>query len=113
MNNAALILLLADRQREIEALRARVAELEAGDQSREAALARLREITKGIDLADQDQVDSSGEYTGVTETSTAGWWETSTAAAFGARKLAELEDLVTQLTDPAQPRPMADPSRRA
>lgn len=47
-------------------------------------LARLHEIVHGID---RDEVESAD-----------GWWETSTGAEFGARKLAELEALVRDLT---------------
>lgn len=52
--------------------------------SRLDALARLREILAGID---QDGIDAEG-----------GWWETSTGAEFGAARLAELEELIRDLT---------------
>jgi hypothetical protein len=52
--------------------------------TREEALAQLRSITRGIDA---DEIERSG-----------GWWENSGGAEFGARKLAELEELVCDLT---------------
>ena len=45
---------------------------------------KLNEILKGID---KDQCDSSD-----------GWWETSSGAEFGAKKLKEVQDLVKKLT---------------
>ena len=45
---------------------------------------KLNEILKGID---KDQCDSSD-----------GWWETSSGAEFGAKKLKEVQDLVRKLT---------------
>lgn len=50
---------------------------------RKQALARLREITRGIDLYEGESDD--------------GWWETTTGADFGERKLQELEQLIEQL----------------
>ena len=49
-------------------------------------LARLREIVAGIDQTEGD--------------ADKGWWETSTGAAFGAERLAMLEELVTALRQP-------------
>ncbi len=51
---------------------------------REAALARLREITAGID---RDELEPPGD----------GWWETLGGAKFGAERLALLEALVVEL----------------
>ena len=45
-------------------------------------LTSLRELLKGIDKCETDDAD--------------GWWETSTGAEFGAKKLAELEAIVAQ-----------------
>ena len=45
---------------------------------------KLNEILKGID---KDQCDSSD-----------GWWETSSGAEFGAKKLKEVQNLVKKLT---------------
>ncbi len=45
---------------------------------------KLNEILKGID---KDQCGSSD-----------GWWETSSGAEFGAKKLKEVQDLVKKLT---------------
>ena len=45
---------------------------------------KLNEILKGID---KDQCDSSD-----------GWWETSSGAEFGAKKLKEVQDLFKKLT---------------
>ena len=49
-------------------------------------IARVREILKGIDQ------DECACYDG--------WWETSTGAAFGARKLAEVEALIGSAFQP-------------
>lgn len=51
---------------------------------REQALARLREIVRGID---RDEVNDE-----------CGWWETSAGAEFGAARLVELEALIRDLT---------------
>lgn len=52
--------------------------------TRDEALGRLHEITEGIDQTEDEPGD--------------GWWEVSTGAEFGAQKLCELEDLITDLT---------------
>jgi len=53
--------------------------------TRAEALARLAEITDGID---RDELDRPP-----------GWWETSTGAEAGAEVLADLVALVTDLTE--------------
>lgn len=50
------------------------------------ALARLRVIVAGIEHDDVESKD--------------GWWETSSGAEFGGRKLAELEALISEITAP-------------
>lgn len=47
------------------------------------ALERIRIILKGIDQCEADDKD--------------GWWETSTGAEFGAKRLVEVEDLIRAL----------------
>ena len=47
-------------------------------------IGKLNEILKGID---KDECESSD-----------GWWETSSGAEFGAKKLKEVQDLVKKLT---------------
>lgn len=49
------------------------------------AVAEVRRILNGID---RDELDD-------------GWWETSTAAAFGAARLAEVEALIRTLSESA------------
>lgn len=51
--------------------------------NRQEALAKLHEITAGIDCDE--------------EISANGWWETSTGADFGSERLRMLEDLVSDL----------------
>lgn len=46
------------------------------------AISKVREILKGID---QEDLDPDG------------WWETSTGAEFGKRKLAEVEELIREV----------------
>jgi len=56
------------------------------------AIARLREILRGIDCTEVEDP--------------AGWWETSTGAGFGAQKLREVESFLGELLaeKPADPK---------
>jgi hypothetical protein len=48
-------------------------------------IAKIREILKGIDTTELEDIN--------------GWWETSAGAEFGSRKLAELEELVASVKE--------------
>ncbi len=62
--------------------------------TREQALEKARSILKGIDQDESDDND--------------GWWETSKGASFGTAKLAEIEELIVELSAPTKPAIMWD-----